>query len=176
MIDLGEGDETGGTIRLPPTLDMPRTVPDERGDPGHIRRLAALEQTEHLDAGSSCGAAHALFARTQLLDILGDRARIGDVHPAPPSRQPSCHHVMSIMKEYETMNIFTYKGYNGMVEIDPQAGILFGRVLDLDAVLTFEGDTVPEAEHAFHDTVDDYLDWCRCQRTQEPQCVARGSG
>ena len=66
------------------------------------------------------------------------------------------------------MNIFTYKGYNGMVEIDPQAGILFGRVLDLDAVLTFEGDTVPEAEQAFHDTVDDYLDWC-AERGKEPE-------
>lgn len=66
------------------------------------------------------------------------------------------------------MNILTYKGYNGVVEIDPQAGILFGRVLDLDAVLTFEADTVPEAEQAFHDTVDDYLDWC-AERGKQPE-------
>ncbi len=66
------------------------------------------------------------------------------------------------------MNTFTYKGYTGAVEVDPKAGILFGRVLDLDAVLTFEGETVKEAEQAFHDTVDDYLDWC-AERGKEPE-------
>lgn len=66
------------------------------------------------------------------------------------------------------MNTFAYKGYNGAVEVDPKAGILFGRVLDLDAVLTFEGETVRETEQAFHDTVDDYLDWC-AERGKEPE-------
>jgi len=66
------------------------------------------------------------------------------------------------------MNTFTYKGYTGAVDIDPEAGILFGRVIDLDAVLTFEGDTVPEAERAFRDTVDDYLDWC-AERGKQPE-------
>ena len=66
------------------------------------------------------------------------------------------------------MNTFSYKGYTGTVDVDPKAGILFGRVLDLDAVLTFEGETVKEAEHAFHDTVDDYLDWC-AERGKEPE-------
>lgn len=66
------------------------------------------------------------------------------------------------------MNTFTYKGYNGAVEIDPKAGILFGRVLDLDAVLTFEAETVREAEQAFRDTVDDYLDWC-AERGKQPE-------
>jgi predicted HicB family RNase H-like nuclease len=66
------------------------------------------------------------------------------------------------------MNTFSYKGYTGAVDVDPKAGILFGRVLDLDAVLTFEGETVKEAEQAFRDTVDDYLDWC-AERGKEPE-------
>lgn len=66
------------------------------------------------------------------------------------------------------MNTFTYKGYNGAVEVDPHAGILFGRVLDLDAVLTFEAENVRDAEQAFHDTVDDYLDWC-AERGKQPE-------
>ncbi len=66
------------------------------------------------------------------------------------------------------MSGFTYKGYAGAVEIDAKAGILFGRVLDLDAVLTFEAETVPEAEQAFRDTVDDYLDWC-IERGKKPE-------
>jgi predicted HicB family RNase H-like nuclease len=35
-------------------------------------------------------------------------------------------------------------------------------------VLTFEGETVKEAEQAFHDTFDDYLDWC-AERGKEPE-------
>ncbi len=66
------------------------------------------------------------------------------------------------------MNTFIHKGYHGAVEVDPEAGILFGRVLDLDAVLTFEGDTVPDVEQAFRDTVDDYLDWC-AERGKKPE-------
>jgi predicted HicB family RNase H-like nuclease len=66
------------------------------------------------------------------------------------------------------MNTLTYKGYHGAVEVDPEAGILFGRVLDLDAVLTFEAETVPEAVAAFRDTVDDYLDWC-AERGKQPE-------
>ncbi len=66
------------------------------------------------------------------------------------------------------MNTFTYKGYTGAVDVDPKAGILFGRVLDLDAVLTFEAENVRDAEQAFHDTVDDYLDWC-AERGKQPE-------
>lgn len=66
------------------------------------------------------------------------------------------------------MNTFTYKGYTGTVEVDPKAGILFGRIVDLDAVLTFEAESVRESEQAFHDTVDDYLDWCK-ERGKQPE-------
>lgn len=66
------------------------------------------------------------------------------------------------------MNTFTYKGYNGAVEVDSKAGILFGRVLDLDAVLTFEAETVRDAEQAFRDTVDEYLAWC-VERGKQPE-------
>lgn len=71
------------------------------------------------------------------------------------------------------MNMFTYKGYTGAVEVE-ESGVLFGRVLDLDAVLTFEGDTVDEAERAFRDTVEDYLDWC-AERGKEPATARRGA-
>jgi len=66
------------------------------------------------------------------------------------------------------MNTYTYKGYTGAVDVDPKAGILFGRVIDLDAVLTFEAETVRDSIQAFHDTVDDYLDWCK-ERDKEPE-------
>jgi len=66
------------------------------------------------------------------------------------------------------MNTFTYKNYTGVVEVDPKAGMLFGRVIDLDAILMFEAANVREAEQAFRDTVDDYLDLCK-ERGKDPE-------
>jgi predicted HicB family RNase H-like nuclease len=53
-----------------------------------------------------------------------------------------------------------YKGYSGLIEVDVEDGVISGRVLGIRDVVTFEGDTVPEAIQAFHDSVDDYLEFC----------------
>lgn len=53
-----------------------------------------------------------------------------------------------------------YKGYSGVIEVDEEAGLLFGRVLGLRDVITFQGATVAEARQAFEDSVDDYLEFC----------------
>lgn len=57
--------------------------------------------------------------------------------------------------------IFSYKGYTGEVEIDGDADVLTGHVLDIRDVVTFEGETVAEVKQAFRDSVDDYLDFCQ---------------
>ena len=54
-----------------------------------------------------------------------------------------------------------YKGYEGIAEFDEDARIFSGEVLGLRDVITFQGETVSELEQAFHDSVDDYLEWCR---------------
>lgn len=53
-----------------------------------------------------------------------------------------------------------YKGYTGSVQFDDDDGTLFGRVLGIRDVITFEGKSVDEVRKAFHDSVDDYLAWC----------------
>ncbi|WP_202895673.1 type II toxin-antitoxin system HicB family antitoxin [Iningainema tapete] len=53
-----------------------------------------------------------------------------------------------------------YKGYTASIEVDVEAGILFGRVLDINDVVTFKGKTVDEAREEFHKSVDDYLAFC----------------
>ncbi|MEL6910668.1 MAG: type II toxin-antitoxin system HicB family antitoxin [Cyanobacteria bacterium J06643_13] len=53
-----------------------------------------------------------------------------------------------------------YKGYTAHIEIDETAGILFGKVLDIKDVITFKGTTVAELETEFHNSVNDYLEWC----------------
>ena len=61
-----------------------------------------------------------------------------------------------------------YKGYIGKVEIDPEAGILYGEVINVRDVITFEGTTVDEIRQAFQESVDDYLDFC-AQRGESPE-------
>ncbi len=56
--------------------------------------------------------------------------------------------------------MMTYKGYTAKLEIDVEAGIIFGRVLDINDVVTFKGKTVEEARQEFYKSVDDYLAFC----------------
>jgi predicted HicB family RNase H-like nuclease len=60
-----------------------------------------------------------------------------------------------------------YKGYIGKVEIDEEAGILHGEVINIRDVVTFEGQTVEELQQAFRDSVEDYLAFC-AQRGEDP--------
>jgi predicted HicB family RNase H-like nuclease len=61
-----------------------------------------------------------------------------------------------------------YKGYIGKVEVDDEAEILHGEVINLRDVITFEGRTVEELRQAFQDSVDDYLAFC-AERGEEPE-------
>lgn len=61
-----------------------------------------------------------------------------------------------------------YKGYIGKVEIDDEAGILYGEVINVRDVITFEGISVDEIQKAFRESVDDYLDFC-AQRGESPE-------
>lgn len=60
-----------------------------------------------------------------------------------------------------------YKGYRGNVELDEQAGLFHGEVLDTRDVITFQGTSVKELEQAFRESIDDYLQFCK-DRGEEP--------
>lgn len=53
-----------------------------------------------------------------------------------------------------------YQGYAGGVEVDEEAGSLFGRVIGLRDVVTFPGATVAEVRKEFEASVDAYLAFC----------------
>jgi predicted HicB family RNase H-like nuclease len=57
-----------------------------------------------------------------------------------------------------------YRGYTAVVELDEDTGMLFGRVIGLRDVITFQGASVPEVIEAFHDSVDVYLEFCAARR------------
>lgn len=65
-------------------------------------------------------------------------------------------------------NLLEYKGYVGKVDVDLEAGILHGEVMYLRDVITFQGETTSEIQQAFHDSIEDYLDFCQSEG-EEPE-------
>ena len=57
------------------------------------------------------------------------------------------------------MNILEYKGYRGKVEYDAENFMLHGKVVGIDDLITFEGNS-EHIEDEFHSAVDDYLEFC----------------
>ena len=66
-----------------------------------------------------------------------------------------------------------YNSYLADVEYDDTAKIFHGEVLGIRDVITFQGKSVDELEKAFHDSVDDYLVWCK-ERGEEPERTFSG--
>lgn len=60
-----------------------------------------------------------------------------------------------------------YKGYIGKIELDDEAAIFHGEVINTRDVITFQGESVRELTQAFHDSVDDYLAFCK-ERGESP--------
>lgn len=63
--------------------------------------------------------------------------------------------------------MMTYKSYSGSVRFDDEAELFHGEVIGLRDVVTFQGRTVDELKQAFHDSIDDYLDFCE-SRGEDP--------
>lgn len=60
-------------------------------------------------------------------------------------------------------NNLTHKGFAGSFEVSLEDGCLVGRVLFIDDIITYEGETVPELTAHFEAAVDRYL--AHCERT-----------
>lgn len=71
------------------------------------------------------------------------------------------------------MSTLKYKGYAGVLEVDPEAGVIHGTVQGTRDVITFEADSPKGIAQAFRDSVDDYLDFCR-ERGVEPEKPCSG--
>jgi predicted HicB family RNase H-like nuclease len=71
-------------------------------------------------------------------------------------------------------NVLKYKGYHGSVEFSPEDGVLFGKIVGIRDVVTFEGKTVNEITKSFHYMVDDYLKTCK-KIGKEPDKKFNGS-
>ena len=61
-----------------------------------------------------------------------------------------------------------YKGYTAVLKLDEEQGMLFGRVIGLRDVITFQAESVPQAIEEFHASVDSYLELCQ-SRQESPE-------
>lgn len=54
-----------------------------------------------------------------------------------------------------------YKGYIGSVEFSEEDNILYGQVLGVRALISYEGITPAALIQDFHESIDDYLEVCK---------------
>lgn len=66
-----------------------------------------------------------------------------------------------------------HKGYYGSVEYSSGDGLLHGKVIGINDVVTYKGASVKELKKAFEGSVDDYLETCK-EYGKEPNRFYRG--
>lgn len=57
-------------------------------------------------------------------------------------------------------NAMIYRGYTASMTFDAEDKIIVGRVMHVDDIISFHGESVAEFEANFHGVVDDYIAAC----------------
>ena len=82
---------------------------------------------------------------------------------------------LQIEKGWCTMsNLLSYKNYNGTVEYSREDSCLFGKVVGIKSLLSYEGNSVQELEQDFCKVIDEYLEDCN-ERNIEPEQPYKGT-
>lgn len=75
---------------------------------------------------------------------------------------PKCRwRIVNIKSYYIMSNVIEHKGYLGSVEFSSEDGVFFGKILGLNDLVTFEGESVSELKTSFIEAVEDYLETCK---------------
>ena len=72
------------------------------------------------------------------------------------------------------MKNLEYKGYTGTIEYSKEDGILYGKVLGIQGLISYEGNTGKELEADFIDAIDSYFADCK-QNSLAPEKPFKGS-
>lgn len=67
-----------------------------------------------------------------------------------------------------------YKDYIGAIHFSTNDEVFYGKILGINDLVSFEGQSVKELKKAFKEAVDDYLETCK-QLKKEPQKTYKGS-
>lgn len=71
-------------------------------------------------------------------------------------------------------NLLFYKNYNGTVEYSREDSCLFGKVIGIKSLLSYEGESVRELEQDFQNVIDEYLLDCE-ERNVKPEQPYKGT-
>ncbi len=63
-------------------------------------------------------------------------------------------------------DLIQYKGYLAELSFDLEDNIIVGKVVNTPDSISFHGVTLIEAEKAFHEVLDSYLDACECNKIE----------
>lgn len=58
-------------------------------------------------------------------------------------------------------SLLSYKNYSGTVEYSREDGCLYGKVIGVRSLLSYEGHSVEELENDFKNVIDEYLNDCK---------------
>lgn len=67
-----------------------------------------------------------------------------------------------------------YKGYTGSIEFSLDDNLLFGKVVGIPSLISYEGDTLEALKEDFKGAVDDYLAFCKAENIR-PEKANLGS-
>ena len=59
------------------------------------------------------------------------------------------------------MNTLEYKEFMGSVNFSEEDGVFHGKIEGINALVTFEGNSVAGLKKAFREAVTDYIEFCR---------------
>lgn len=71
-------------------------------------------------------------------------------------------------------NLLSYNNYNGSVEYSEEDNCLFGKVVGLKSLISYEGNSIQDLKKDFEKAIDEYLSDC-LERGIEPEQPYKGS-
>lgn len=71
-------------------------------------------------------------------------------------------------------DILKYKDYYATVHFSTEDEVFYGKVLGINDLISFEGESVRELKKSFKDAIEDYLDTCN-ELNKEPDKTYKGS-
>jgi predicted HicB family RNase H-like nuclease len=71
-------------------------------------------------------------------------------------------------------DILEYKGYYAGIHFSANDDVFFGKLIGINDLVSFEGDSVKELKEAFVEAVEDYLETCQ-EIGKDPEKTYKGS-
>jgi len=72
------------------------------------------------------------------------------------------------------MKYLEYKGYTGSIEYSPEDDLLYGKIMGIGGLISFEGETGKQLEEDFRKAIDTYLVDCKAEG-KKPEKPFKGS-